>query len=287
MISIYIKRHNKTGLLYLGKTNKKDPHKYKGSGKRWVAELKKHGCDYSTTIIEQVMPEILSERGRYWSNYYHVTTAMDDFGYPIWANIIPETGGGPGHKHSKETYARIAANKKGKKLLNHSEAVKKSWDDPERKLKQTNATSGTNHYSKTPGYVNPRIGRKIPGGNPKIAGDNNPAKKSEVREKMRKPHGPNLLISGENHYSAAPGYISKNSGSNHYTKRPDFVISSNNKNYDHTLYKWKHLQTNETIVMNRRDFINFTNANPGVVSDIINNRRNRVATKKWLFIGPV
>lgn len=49
-IYLYIKTHNKTGLKYFGKTVKKDPHKYLGSGKHWISHLKKHGIDYTTEI---------------------------------------------------------------------------------------------------------------------------------------------------------------------------------------------------------------------------------------------
>jgi hypothetical protein len=49
-IYLYIKTHNKTGLKYFGKTTRKNPHKYLGSGKHWVAHLTKHGIDYTTEI---------------------------------------------------------------------------------------------------------------------------------------------------------------------------------------------------------------------------------------------
>lgn len=49
-IYLYIKTHKKTGLKYFGKTTKKDPHKYHGSGKHWKAHLEKHGYDYTTEI---------------------------------------------------------------------------------------------------------------------------------------------------------------------------------------------------------------------------------------------
>jgi transposase len=51
LIYLYVKTHNKTGLKYLGKTTKLDPHKYSGSGKRWLRHLKKHGFDYTTEIL--------------------------------------------------------------------------------------------------------------------------------------------------------------------------------------------------------------------------------------------
>lgn len=34
-IYLYVKRHNATGLRYLGKTTAKDPYRYKGSGVEW------------------------------------------------------------------------------------------------------------------------------------------------------------------------------------------------------------------------------------------------------------
>jgi hypothetical protein len=40
-IYLYVKTHNNTGMKYLGKTTKPDPHKYPGSGKRWTRHLKK------------------------------------------------------------------------------------------------------------------------------------------------------------------------------------------------------------------------------------------------------
>lgn len=50
LIYLYIKTHNKTGLKYFGKTTKKNPHRYPGSGKHWRAHLEKHGYDYTTEI---------------------------------------------------------------------------------------------------------------------------------------------------------------------------------------------------------------------------------------------
>jgi len=47
---LYIKTHNKTGLKYFGKTTK-DPHKYFGSGTRWLNHLSVHGKNVNTTIL--------------------------------------------------------------------------------------------------------------------------------------------------------------------------------------------------------------------------------------------
>ena len=52
-IYLYVKTHRKTGLKYLGKTTKKDPHAYHGSGADWKIHLKEHGYDYDTEIIRE------------------------------------------------------------------------------------------------------------------------------------------------------------------------------------------------------------------------------------------
>lgn len=94
--SLYIKTHKITGLKYLGQT-KQDPLVYPGSGVDWTEHIIKNGYNVETEILFQ--GDNVEERnywGRYYSNYYKVVTAQDDFGNKIWANRIPETGGGPG-----------------------------------------------------------------------------------------------------------------------------------------------------------------------------------------------
>ena len=92
---LYVKTHNITGLKYLGQTSKQDPYNYRGSGKDWITHLVEHGSDISTEILAECKTKHeLNSVGRFYSTYYKVTTAMDDFGNRIWANRIPETGGG-------------------------------------------------------------------------------------------------------------------------------------------------------------------------------------------------
>ena len=85
---LYIKTHRKTGLKYLGQT-KQDPFKYRGSGKRWLNHIKKHGYDVDTEILlETSNKEELKETGIYYSNLWNIV--QDN----TWANIIIENASG-------------------------------------------------------------------------------------------------------------------------------------------------------------------------------------------------
>lgn len=88
-IYLYVKTHNKTGLKYLGKTIKSDPHKYTGSGVRWLRHLRKHGFDYTTDIIRECQTENeLIEWGLYYSTLWNIVESND------WANLKEEAGDG-------------------------------------------------------------------------------------------------------------------------------------------------------------------------------------------------
>lgn len=94
---LMIKTHNKTGLKYLCQTKQKDPYSYLGSGEDWKKHRIKHGNDIHTDILLSTSDrEEMKSTGRYLSRLLNVVGAMDDFGNKIYANKIPETGGGPG-----------------------------------------------------------------------------------------------------------------------------------------------------------------------------------------------
>lgn len=103
---LMIKTHNITGLKYLCQTRKINPIKYTGSGKEWSKHLARFGSSFSTEILLTTSDwGELKSAGRFYSRYYNIVTAMDDYGNKIWANLIPETGGGSGshHKGKKRT----------------------------------------------------------------------------------------------------------------------------------------------------------------------------------------
>ena len=106
-IYLYVKTHSITGLKYLGKTEKSNPHKYTGSGVYWKRHLKKYGKHYNTEILCECQTEDeLSEKGLYYSTLWNV---VENEG---WANLKEETG--TGGKLSEETKSKISSSNTGK-----------------------------------------------------------------------------------------------------------------------------------------------------------------------------
>ena len=102
--TLYVKTHNKTGLKYLGQT-KRDPNSYNGSGSDWSEHLIQYGRDIRTEILLQTTNKTeRNTQGRYYSTLWNIVGAMDDFGNKIWANKIPETGGGGGNTPGNVRY---------------------------------------------------------------------------------------------------------------------------------------------------------------------------------------
>ena len=105
-IYLYLKTHNQTGLKYLGKTIKADPHKYTGSGTYWLHHLKTHGYDYSTEILKECQTEEeLKHWGLYYSNLWNIVESEE------FANLKEESG--DGGKNSTETKIKKSKAKSG------------------------------------------------------------------------------------------------------------------------------------------------------------------------------
>jgi len=123
---LYIKTHNITGLKYLGQTSKQDPFLYNGSGKDWKAHLTKFGDSVSTEILAECSSKKeLNTLGRYYSTYYKITTSVDEYGNRIWANRIPETGGGgpPTEDTIKKLRESQLGRKKPPRKKEHTEKI--------------------------------------------------------------------------------------------------------------------------------------------------------------------
>ena len=108
---LIIKRHAITGLLYFCKTVKKEPHKYNGSGKRWINHLRVHGKQVETVWCEKFNdPESLQEFALFFSNFNNIVISNN------WANLIPEdgvTGWPPGARHTAKSIKKCSINANG------------------------------------------------------------------------------------------------------------------------------------------------------------------------------
>lgn len=311
IIYLYKKRHNITGLLYLGKTIK-NPKEYLGSGKDWLKHLKENGDNVTTEIIKECYSQDeLSYWGRYYSQLWSIVKGQDDYGNKIWANRIPETGGGcligdenPSRRpeiklkkklHTLKPYyihpmknpvikAKISGKNNGSKTK------------PESILKR----KGNKHYTKRPDFSSKLKGDKNPFKNPKIKakakskilelyGVDNVMKNPDIVKKVSGPAhytkkpGYKSRIKGKFHYTKKSGYVSKISGNNHYTKSNDWKIKETNKNYDHTLYCWKNQYTREEIISTRQDIMKkYSNLKPVSIFNLIKGKLK--SYKGWVII---
>jgi len=103
---LYVKTHTITGLKYLGQTKKADPHKYRGSGKRWLNHLGVHGNHYITEILKECEHTAMVQFwGQYYSDLWNIVESDE------WANLKPETGDGSKGAKWNENQRRAHANK--------------------------------------------------------------------------------------------------------------------------------------------------------------------------------
>ena len=105
-IYLYVKQHQLTGLKYLGKTTKSDPHKYPGSGLRWLNHLNKHGYNYTTTILRECQD---NDELKYWGKYY--SDLWDIVESNNWANLKTEEG--QGGSLGNDSRAKLSKTKTG------------------------------------------------------------------------------------------------------------------------------------------------------------------------------
>jgi len=109
LIHLYVKTHNVTGLKYFGKTERKDPMKYLGSGKYWLRHLKAHGADITTEVVATFYDR--EEASRYAIEYSKEHNIVES---EEWANLMYETvkDGVFGYSHTEATKRMFSENSK-------------------------------------------------------------------------------------------------------------------------------------------------------------------------------
>jgi hypothetical protein len=174
---LYIKKHNKTGLKYFGRTTSDNPVTYQGSGNYWRRHLKKHGNDVSTLWYHLYdNKEIIKEEALAFSSSHNIVDSTE------WANLMPEDGingsvvGRKTKPCSEETKRKLSEAHKRRttprKRNPHSEETKekirnaiklKGTRSEETKLKLSIANKGKTHSAEAKEKIrNASIGRKCP-----------------------------------------------------------------------------------------------------------------------------
>lgn len=167
---LYIKRHRDTGLNYFGKTTKLNVESYKGSGKRWLRHLKKHGSNVETIWISEpfLCQEELTDFSLLFSELFDIVNS------PEWANLIPENGldGAPKGVPKPDGFGLKFIGEKnaayGKPSTfagrRHTDAQKKLWSEMKRgipqgpkseetKIKLRVSKKNKENYKGTPGKI--------------------------------------------------------------------------------------------------------------------------------------
>lgn len=163
---LYIKQHSITKKLYFGRTSKKDPYKYLGSGSYWTKHIKKHGIEHVKTLWCQLFfdEKSINEFAINFSQENNIVESDN------WANIIVEDGLSSGdhsnmilvkypgteklfkvHKTDNQWIngAVVAANKnrplKDSTKQKLSDASRKFWNTPEAKAFASKNSTGINN----------------------------------------------------------------------------------------------------------------------------------------------
>ncbi len=151
----YIKTHSVTKLKYFGTHRGEDSdlmecHRYKGSGKRWVNHINKHGYkDVYTQVVAQFQVEDLDSIVKYGVDFSKSEQIVES---SEWANLIDENGMVPG------STGQVAWNKGLTKET--SEMVKRYSETLSNTLKKNPRSGDKNPNYGNTGSKNPLTGTK-------------------------------------------------------------------------------------------------------------------------------
>jgi len=152
---LYLKKHNKTNLKYLGKTIANDPHLYQGSGKVWKRHIAKHGYDVTTEILLTTdCADELKALGLYYSKLWNIVESKE------FANLMDESGDGGAQIWTIESRKKLSETMKKRpspnqgyntedQKLNISKSMKKRLEDPALLVEQIARLRANSNYEKT------------------------------------------------------------------------------------------------------------------------------------------
>lgn len=152
IIYLYIKQHSITGLKYFGRTEKKNPFKYLGSGSYWTNHIKKYGKEYTKTLEIWGFDDqdLCTEFALKFSFDNNIVESKE------WANLKYEDGTHYGGLCSEKTKQKISKANTGKlkgKTYEEIHGIKRS---AELRKQRSVSTKGKNNS----GENNPMFGRK-------------------------------------------------------------------------------------------------------------------------------
>lgn len=187
MHKLMIKTHNVTGLKYLCYTQREDHDTYLGSGTVWKRHIKKHGNDITTEVIYET--DIYEE---FVSHAKKLSDEYDVVGSDAWANLRPEEGTG-GDTVSGKVWITDGVHDK---YMSRNDVVPDGWRmgrtntkfvDPEfqREMSRRRHSKDLDPSIMKEAAQKANETKRLRGIVPDIAGDKNPSKRSDVREKLR------------------------------------------------------------------------------------------------------
>jgi hypothetical protein len=145
---LYIKQHPKTGLKYFGKTTRKDPSSYEGSGTHWQRHLNIHGREHNTIWTELFTDEeSLIEFALFFSEFHDIVNSKE------WANLMPENGligACPGRIISQEERKKMSDNHWARKRTKETNPNTGSKRSPETCRNISLAKIGKKHKTSKP-----------------------------------------------------------------------------------------------------------------------------------------
>lgn len=142
---LYVKRHSITGLMYFGKTVKKNVQSYKGSGKYWKSHIKEHGINFVETLWVSecfIDDNDITEFATLFSELFDIVESKS------WANLTLENGldGGDSGVYP---YWRVGCKDSEQTKQKRSESLKGSKNGMYGKTGELNPFYGKTHSETT------------------------------------------------------------------------------------------------------------------------------------------